>query len=533
MVVAVPLDVSSSGLYGPFMVDRSAGIVEADVTDEAELLQESRAGRPEAYAALYELHHDAVLRLARRLARDEHEADDVVSEVFCNALRAIRNGGGPRDEARAYLLRSVRHTVINLHTRKDTARATPVPDVDLDRPDTHDPFRLSGPATDAFFDVGDRFRGVLWSTEVDGAGTAEVAAERQITRPAAASLAYRARRALRRSYLRGCIDAPVESDRCLAIRALLPPFVDGDTATPGAARVRSHIAVCPACDGVLAHLNSIHDRLSDRSWFVVSAAALRWMITDGGHALVAVIGTTPVVVAAGLGAGVLVSSSTNDALPERTEAAAGALVLDVEVTGDSDAGPHETVVRPTTTPRSPVGGTASATGPPTGGTSVTPSSPSNTIGVPTGAGGAEPEASVAIPAAPPIIGPIGQSAGGVEAIVAETVGTAVDGLTDTVDGLTGTDGATTSGVLATVEHTAEVVVAVQSNTLGVVQPVVASLPVVGQVSAPVVTVVDQIGEAELATVGATVEHLDATTGVVLDSVELLTDGITGILRSPS
>ena len=136
------------------------GSTRAGDTSDRELLDAVRAGDSSAYAVLYELHADSVQRLARRLCRDAHEADDVVSEVFANTLRAIQRGGGPRDEFGLYALRSVRNTVIKLRTRSDSAHAQPVELAELDRAAPDEPYHLAG-------DVSGRcWRSCSWSLDV-------------------------------------------------------------------------------------------------------------------------------------------------------------------------------------------------------------------------------------------------------------------------------------------------------------------------------------------------------------------------------
>jgi DNA-directed RNA polymerase specialized sigma24 family protein len=520
MVVVRPLDVIIGDAYGRPMRDRSGGITKAGVVErmspnasedvdarEARLLDAVRGGHREAFGTLYELHHDAVFCLARRLTRDTHEADDVVSEVFCNTLRAIRNGRGPRDEARAYLLRSVRHTVTNMRTRKDSGRAIPMADADLDRADTHDPYPMRGPATDAYLDVTDRFREVLWSTEVNGMGNAQVAADQHISGPAAASLAYRARRALRRSYLRGCIRVPIVSDACLETRALLPAFVDGDTATPGAERVRKHIAVCSACDSVLVQLNSVHDRLSNRSGFVASAGALRWLMTDGGRTLLAVIGTSPVVVAAGLGVGALVTTVHSDTAPERTEAAPTTEPVVISPLDDPAQTPPSTAV-------------------PTSLATTSSTSPAPTVNTPAEPQSTEPARATITPVGTGEI--TGMVPGGVDSTVNGGGTRVVSGAGTTVGGITNTVGTTTSSVLGVVEETVGTAVEVQSTTLSIVEPALAAVPTVGQITAPLVPLVEQLGATELALAAATTDQLETVTSGILGTIDTTTVDVAAL-----
>ncbi len=80
--------------------------------DEAALAKQAAAGDAEAFGALYDRYVDAVYRYAYYRVRNEADAEDVTSEVFFKALRAM-----PRYEARqpflAWLYRIARNTIID------------------------------------------------------------------------------------------------------------------------------------------------------------------------------------------------------------------------------------------------------------------------------------------------------------------------------------------------------------------------------------------------------------------------------------
>jgi RNA polymerase sigma-70 factor (ECF subfamily) len=75
-----------------------------DPQAEAALLVRLRAGDKAACAECVELHAPALYRLARRLMRDEAEADDVVQETFLSAFKAIGGFEG-RSGLRTWLYR--------------------------------------------------------------------------------------------------------------------------------------------------------------------------------------------------------------------------------------------------------------------------------------------------------------------------------------------------------------------------------------------------------------------------------------------
>jgi RNA polymerase sigma-70 factor (ECF subfamily) len=93
-------------------------------TDEKDLARRASRGDRRAFAALYELHVDAVYRYAYFRLRSDAEAEDVTSEVFQRALVAM-----PRFEPRrpflAYLYTLARNIIVDRYRR-----ARPVADFD-------------------------------------------------------------------------------------------------------------------------------------------------------------------------------------------------------------------------------------------------------------------------------------------------------------------------------------------------------------------------------------------------------------------
>lgn len=56
---------------------------------DAQAVARARAGDPEAFQALVARHGRAVFRLAYRMTRNEHDAEDVVQETFLKAYRSL------------------------------------------------------------------------------------------------------------------------------------------------------------------------------------------------------------------------------------------------------------------------------------------------------------------------------------------------------------------------------------------------------------------------------------------------------------
>ena len=72
------------------------GTPASDETSDAVLLLRTREGDAEAFGALYLRHVAAARVLARQLARDPSEADELVAESFTRVLSVLQRGAGPR-----------------------------------------------------------------------------------------------------------------------------------------------------------------------------------------------------------------------------------------------------------------------------------------------------------------------------------------------------------------------------------------------------------------------------------------------------
>jgi RNA polymerase sigma factor (sigma-70 family) len=224
-------------------------VLEPEVESDPYLISLVRGGDTDAFGKLYERHVGAAQRLARVLARDPSDADDLVAETFVRVLSALRAGHGPDTAFRAYLLTTLRHTLYD-RTRRDrrveytddlTPYERPVPG--------DDPLltRLEASyAARAFARLPERWRAVLWHTEVEGETPAEVAPLLGLTPNGVSALAYRARERLRQMYLQEHI-AATGSPRCHWTGEHLGGYVRASLARRDRSKVEDHLAECAAC----------------------------------------------------------------------------------------------------------------------------------------------------------------------------------------------------------------------------------------------------------------------------------------------
>jgi len=95
------------------------------------IASEAAAGTTDhaSVAALFNLHHERVFRVARRITGNASDAEDVVQNVF---LRVMRREDPPlrEDDAANYLHRSATNAALDLLRRRKTARADSMDDAD-------------------------------------------------------------------------------------------------------------------------------------------------------------------------------------------------------------------------------------------------------------------------------------------------------------------------------------------------------------------------------------------------------------------
>ncbi|SFJ57592.1 sigma-70 family RNA polymerase sigma factor [Amycolatopsis sacchari] len=228
--------------------------------DEQALLRRLRAGEDRAFSELFELHSPAVRRLARGIASDASEAEDITAETFFRVLQALRRGAGPRDHIRAYLLTVARRVSWEWHGAR---RDVPVTDDELTvragaGADAHARTAEHSLIATAFTSLPERWRTVLWQTEVEGEQPAVVAPHFGLSANATAALARRARQGLRAAYLQAHLAMNRTSDvGCRGVIEKLGGYTAGSVTGSEAAKIRTHLLGCASCRSMHAELRDV------------------------------------------------------------------------------------------------------------------------------------------------------------------------------------------------------------------------------------------------------------------------------------
>ncbi|WP_370932648.1 zf-HC2 domain-containing protein [Amycolatopsis sp. cg13] len=245
----------------------------ASESDEQALLKRLRDGEDAAFGELFELHAAAVRRLAQSLASDRSEAEDITAETFFRVLQALRRGAGPRDYIRAYLLTVARRVSWEWHGAR---RDVPVTDDELtfragagvDTPARTAEHTL---ITTAFTSLPERWRTVLWQTEVEGEQPSMVAPHFGLSANATAALARRARQGLRAAYLQAHLSVNRGPETCRAVVEKLGGFTAGSVTGAEAERIKAHLLGCPSCRATQDELRDVCSSLRAHAGVLVLA----------------------------------------------------------------------------------------------------------------------------------------------------------------------------------------------------------------------------------------------------------------------
>lgn len=230
---------------------------------DAQLIAAVRDGEMSAFGVLFERHLLSAKRAAACLARSPSEREDLVAEAFTRVLRIMRDGRGPNDEFRPYLLVTLRNTAIHTKTR-----GVPV-SLYADLPDMYltetfedqviDRWNATV-AADAFASLPERWRMVLWHTEVENATPADVARLLGMRPNSVAALAYRAREGLRRAYLKMHMPEPQRRE-CRPTVDKLAGWVRHSVPPPLSRKIDRHLDACSDCRERAESLTKVNDEL--------------------------------------------------------------------------------------------------------------------------------------------------------------------------------------------------------------------------------------------------------------------------------
>ncbi|MHB1444895.1 MAG: sigma-70 family RNA polymerase sigma factor [Acidimicrobiales bacterium] len=228
--------------------------------EDLDLARAAAAGDGSAFDELYRAHADAAWRVAFAVTGNRDDAADAVADAFTRFLAALTAGRlAELANVRAYLLTTTRNAAIDVLRRN--GRLQP-----LDELAEAEVGSLSAGPSDrvmdgldaafvstAFMSLPERWRSVLWLTEVEDMSAAEVAMLMGVSANNAAQLAVRARAGLRQRFLQAHVREEAEG-RCSFTLDRLGAYVGGALAPRDLAKVDQHLAGCASCRAVKEEL---------------------------------------------------------------------------------------------------------------------------------------------------------------------------------------------------------------------------------------------------------------------------------------
>ena len=257
--------------------------------DDAELAERAASGDNTAFAELYRRHADTAFRVAYAVTSNKEDAADAVSDAFTKVLLALGQGRLEENASvRAYLLTAARRAGIDALRKRGrsergdvtgyaAASAGPTEKL-LDAAD-------SALVAAAFRGLPERWRSVLWLTEVEQIPAKEAAPLLGLSPNGVAQLAVRARNGLRERYLQAHLrDGDVPS-ACKFTVDRLGAYVAGALPPRDLAKVDQHLAGCEPCRERHEELEDLGGRLRriivPLPFGLGAAAWKNWKLTGG------------------------------------------------------------------------------------------------------------------------------------------------------------------------------------------------------------------------------------------------------------
>lgn len=226
---------------------------------DPQILNLVRQGVTDAFDTLYKRHVQIAHYVARTQSDNPSDADDVVAEAFATIFQSLKDGKGPKEFFRSYLLTVVRRTA---HERNRKARQTQTAadDAILDAA-VHDDDPVVGDLessimANAFKSLPERWQAVLFHLDIEGLKPAAVAPLVGLTPNGVSSLAIRAREGLRQAYLQHHISRSVDQ-ACDEFASQLGKYVRNALKRTSKEKVGAHLEDCAKCTALLMELNDV------------------------------------------------------------------------------------------------------------------------------------------------------------------------------------------------------------------------------------------------------------------------------------
>ncbi len=270
---------------------------------DSELLDACRDGETEAYAVLWERHHQAGEAAARGIA-PWLDAGDLVSGAYLKILELIADGRGPTGAFRPYLYRVIRTLAADEYRSPEDAsdELDAIPDLTEAGPWEDGAFDRNA-AAQAFAGLNERWQAVLWYTVVEGMPPRKAAVLLGMSANSVSALAVRAKEALQSGWVEAHVNRELAAAECQTTLTHLQRYERGKLTAALRRDVEAHLARCETCPGAVAEYSFLNQKL---------ALVLASLFVGGGAAgsLLGAFGqAAPAMATGGAAGGAAVSAS--------------------------------------------------------------------------------------------------------------------------------------------------------------------------------------------------------------------------------
>ncbi|MEX2659517.1 MAG: sigma-70 family RNA polymerase sigma factor, partial [Acidimicrobiales bacterium] len=212
---------------------------------DAALIDQVISGDDDAFDELYRRHASAAWRLGQSVTGTAPETADAVSEAYARVFQALRAGRLDRaGDLRSYLLAATRIVAL------DGGGKGPVASDELPEQDE------AALVARSFRALPERWRSILWLTEVEGVAIEDAAKLLGLSSGAAAQLAGRARAGLRERFLQAHARG-TNAAGCRFTVDRLAAHAGGDLSRRDTSKVDEHLAGCADCTDRKAGLDDL------------------------------------------------------------------------------------------------------------------------------------------------------------------------------------------------------------------------------------------------------------------------------------
>lgn len=239
--------------------------IDSSQIPDDELVVLARDGNMDAYSILYQRHRVAATHKAASLT-NKVDADDLVSEAFVKVLRSLKNGAGPTENFKNYLLTSVESVAktqgskVDAQPRSsfdDESEMSISPSIDVQEMSVE---RLT--TFKAFSSLPTKWQQILWYRDIEELQVKEIAKLLNITPNTVTQTLIRAHEGLKQEWIKEQLTVSSNSPDCQWLKDHAGKYSRNKLSLRDQRTAESHLANCKQCSGLIAEAGRLNSRLA-------------------------------------------------------------------------------------------------------------------------------------------------------------------------------------------------------------------------------------------------------------------------------